>query len=875
MENGHDGKLAEKFSGLGISNQHGQQHVHDQYNHAANSNDNLYQVMKAVEAAEATIKQQVEENNQLRSELLSKTQELERYRHYESVDQKSHLVAPWKEQRLGSYEARQSVPSSAINNTSNHSENSQINGTLRVQPNDQLPGDNTGHSQLSSPLTRSISPSRHLLEGDPDPRFNSPRQGLMPMAETNNSNTLVKQDLAFKIREHEEEIILLRKHLADYSVKEAQIRNEKYVLEKRISYMRLAFDQQQQDLVDAASKALSYRQDIIEENIRLTYALQDAQQERSTFVSSLLPLLAEYSLQPPVPDAQSIVSNVKVLFKHLQEKLLLTESKLKESQYQLAPWRSDMNQTNVATQSPSHSIGAPLATSHKNGLELVPQHMYAQLKTQVSVDAQTGTDWDILGRHQSGLGGGLAMNVEADDLGRYSPFASRNSSAHDVPTHLVVTQGDSQSAHYGEEMSNKQVTFRDPVSNNEVDDPDGDGNHSERETSANWSSGNPPYTTTVDDPSSSYSPYLPPVLEEPSSSFLRWIRHLEDGSFNYIDGAKQPNYLVTADDVDTLLAIEVQPLDNRKRKGEPVKVFANDNKKITCDPEMQNHIEKAFYSGHASYKVSLSTGYLDIWEPATLAIKKEGYSIKCSGPNGVVITEKFSPSTTVVIPYGHISEFIIIDSTGAEHLLRAENNSTDVSGARDTIVLTLRLFILRAGEKRRGKKKGLFFNNETCSYVNGQVMLLNEKVLFKSYKCFKFVHKGINSIKEDRGVMNKDVACNVDMNLSILQVLRHERKGIEESHEADESNESDKEDAKDEVVALDLKTFHKELWSEEAYIQGLRLGQENYMNLMRIIKWGKSPICLRDLSVPLTVAIAYLPLYRVCQGERLLYRFSI
>lgn len=29
-------------------------------------------------------------------------------------------------------------------------------------------------------------------------------------------------------------------------------------------------------------------------------------------MSSLLPLLAEYSLHPPVPDAQSIVSNVKV-----------------------------------------------------------------------------------------------------------------------------------------------------------------------------------------------------------------------------------------------------------------------------------------------------------------------------------------------------------------------------------------------------------------------------------------------------------------------------------------------------------------------------------------------------------------------------------
>lgn len=95
----------------------------------------------------------------------------------------------------------------------------------------------------------------------------------------------------------------------------------------------------------------------------------------------------------------------------------------------------------------------------------------------------------------------------------------RYSSAPDASTHLVVTQGDTRPAHYGDEVTNKQVTFRVPVSNNEVDDPDGDGTHSMRETSANWSSGNPPYTTTVDDPSSSYSPYLPPVLEEPSSSF--------------------------------------------------------------------------------------------------------------------------------------------------------------------------------------------------------------------------------------------------------------------------------------------------------------------------------------------------------------------
>ncbi|CAK7328583.1 unnamed protein product [Dovyalis caffra] len=301
--------------------------------------------------------------------------------------------------------------------------------------------------------------------------------------------------------------------------------------------------------------------------------------------------------------------------------------------------------------------------------------------------------------------------------------------------------------------------FRDPVSNSEMDDPEAEG-HNEREPPANWVSGNPPYSNTLDDPGSSYSPYLPPVLEEPSSSFseaadddplpaidglqisgeafpgrelqacgysingttscnFEWVRHLEDGSVNYIEGlflnaflvagAKQPNYLVTADDVETYLAIEVQPLDDKRRKGcyvrvanaelmllkfrllvvqdsqswlgkegELVKVFANEHKKIRYDPEMHEHIQKTVYSGHVSYKVGLSTGFVDIWEPATLAIKREGYSIKCES-GGVVITEKFSPIISVTIPYGHALEFILTDSTGRQHLLQADDSSTDIS----------------------------------------------------------------------------------------------------------------------------------------------------------------------------------------------------
>uniref|UniRef100_A0A5B6ZEA9 DUF7046 domain-containing protein n=1 Tax=Davidia involucrata TaxID=16924 RepID=A0A5B6ZEA9_DAVIN len=755
------GNLAHKFSALAVSGS-------NDSSNSNNNNDGLFQVMKAVEAAEATIKQQVEENTRLRTELQKKIQELEKFKSDDSTAQRPHSVDHWDDRVQVPHRAHQSVSSVAnqpdgirsMHNTyvrdssgaivqqdlmqnsedpaiqtraESHSESSKINGTLKVLPGGQTHADSAGFSQLSSPSTTPFSPSRYRMEGEYDPQCNLSGQGLMPVTEVNNSSSLWKQDLVVKIREHEEEIFQLRKHLTEYSMKEAQIRNEKYVLEKHIAYMRMAFDQQQQDLVDAASKALSYRQDIIEENIRLTYALQAAQQERSMFVSSLLPLLAEYSLQPPVPDAQSIVSNLKVLFKHLQEKLIVTEEKLKESQYQLAPWRSD----------------------NKNGLELVPQPAYSHGNVPTSSDPQTTTDWDLLGHHRSGLGGAVAKNLEPDDLGRYSPLESRNISSEDVSAHLAISRGDLHPKRYSEETTNKQVTFSDPVSSSEMDDLDGEGQQNERERSANWGSKNSPYTTTttttLDDPGSSYSPYLPPVLEEPSSSFseagdddplpaidglqisgeafpgwelqacgysingttscnFEWVRHLEDGSVNYIDGAKQPIYLVTADDVHTYLAIEVQPLDNRKRKGELVKVFANEHRKITCDPEMQRHIEKTLYSGHASYRVSLSTGYLDIWEPATLAIKRDGYSIKCSGPSDVVVTEKFSANTSVTIPYGQATDFSINGSGRVEPVLRLDNSSTDISISRDTIVLTMRLFIMRAREKRKAKKRGLFFN---------------------------------------------------------------------------------------------------------------------------------------------------------------------
>ncbi|KAL3528166.1 hypothetical protein ACH5RR_012822 [Cinchona calisaya] len=85
----------------------------------------------------------------------------------------------------------------------------------------------------------------------------------------------------------------------------------------------------------------------------------------------------------------------QVLFRNMQEKLLVTEAKLKESQYHLAPWHSDVNALNFSP-SPSYSY-----------------------------EPQTTTDWDLLGHCQSLLGDAVVKNPDSDDLGRHSPLMSR------------------------------------------------------------------------------------------------------------------------------------------------------------------------------------------------------------------------------------------------------------------------------------------------------------------------------------------------------------------------------------------------------------------------------------------------------------------
>ncbi|XP_024974153.1 uncharacterized protein LOC112512429 isoform X1 [Cynara cardunculus var. scolymus] len=797
MENGvgfdGGGNLSQQLSALTIDDSVNGYSNNTNNINGMNKSDGLFQVMKAVEAAEATIKQQVEENHRLRSELQKRIQELENYKSSHTKAENCHPTDHWSDHgylpqtdnravspsmsptegiKTGNesafYDSSRSVLRKGFTGNvvdpvqvsrGSHLETQNINGAI----NDGSGVRCISHLETQA-ATASCSPLRYRSEGEYDPQFNvsGHGQGMVAISELKNAGSPLKQ-VVVDTRDQEQEILLLRRYLVDYSIKEAQIHNEKFALEKRIAYMRLAFDQQQQDLVDAASKALSYRQDIIEENIRLTYALQDAQEERSTFVSSLMPLLAEYSLQPPVADAQSIVSNVKVLFRHLQEKLIGIETKLKESQYQLAAWRSDVNPSSFA-QSPLYSFG------NKNGLELVPQQAYSDGQGPIPSDHLTARGWDVPGHSD-----GVAENSEPDSV-RYSPLINRKNHSLATNSQIAGDQPNLNPTSKNEETTNKQVTFSDPVSSNDVEDFDVEGHREENEGEpfVNWNPKITAYSNTLEDPNS-YSPYLTPVLEEPSSSFseaadddplpvvealqisgeafpgrelqasgyslngttscnFEWVRHMEDGSVSYIEGippyalmsfflsffihfgerncqagAKQPNYLVTADDVDTCLAIEVQPMDNRKRKGELVTVFANEHRKIVCDPDMQDHIRRALQAGHAEHRVSLWAGYLDIWEPVTLVIKKDAINTKGSGPS---VTDKFDPTTRVFVPCGNPIEFSFVSSSGSvERRFRVEHESGGggSGSSRDVIVLTMRFFIKRVAEKKKMKKKGLFF----------------------------------------------------------------------------------------------------------------------------------------------------------------------
>ncbi|KAJ4721442.1 Protein kinase-like domain, Concanavalin A-like lectin/glucanase domain protein [Melia azedarach] len=126
-------------------------------------------------------------------------------------------------------------------------------------------------------------------------------------------------------------------------------------------------------------------------------------------------------------------------------------------------------------------------------------------------------------------------------------------------------------------------------------------------------------------------------VNETSSCTFQWVRasSLLGSHKQRIEGATEQDYVVTVDDVDKLIALECIPVDDQGHQGQLVRVFANGNSKIECDPDMKREIERHILNRKAIFYVQLLITSTQQWEPATLIVSWPSYKIKINSTEAV------------------------------------------------------------------------------------------------------------------------------------------------------------------------------------------------------------------------------------------------
>ncbi|KAF9626007.1 hypothetical protein IFM89_030672 [Coptis chinensis] len=157
-----------------------------------------------------------------------------------------------------------------------------------------------------------------------------------------------------------------------------------------------------------------------------------------------------------------------------------------------------------------------------------------------------------------------------------------------------------------------------------------------------------------------------------SLCIFQWVHHLQDGTWQYIEGATNPDYVVTADDVDKLIAVECRPMDDNGHQGELVRLFANDQRKIACDPEMNFEIETYISAGRARFDTSLLID--EVWQQTRFILKRSTYQVKIKSTDVAVIEEKYSADLSIKIPSGLSTQFVLTCSDGTSHPFSTYND---------------------------------------------------------------------------------------------------------------------------------------------------------------------------------------------------------
>ncbi|GFP88566.1 hypothetical protein PHJA_001000300 [Phtheirospermum japonicum] len=468
--------------------------------------------------------------------------------------------------------------------------------------------------------------SRHNLESTSVPKNVKGKENNMI-----NSQDQETMELYSQSRAQEKEILYLREQIALASIRESQMLNEKYSLERKFSELRMALDEKQSEVISSASNELARRKGDLEVNLNLLNELKATEDERHIFTSSMLGILAEYGALPHVTNASSLTNSIKARLAEINS-IIGNNSRngLVDREIPgLAPRGSHFPNSSMGMRGFSHY-------SHYNDAKNSdPAHdpsRYVQENDTKQVKSLTRS-------------AEMRQLPNNETLLRTLPNTDRNAASHIMMDNMLERNGymsgsaDQRSA---DQFSLPQMHDNAGSFGSEGDGPGIEGFQIIGEARLGCKllgCGYPVRGTSL--------------------CMFQWVRHYPDGTRQYIEGATNPDYIVTADDVDKLIAVECIPMDEQGRQ--------------------------------------LDTS--ENWEPATLFLRRSGFQVKDERQQDVIF-EKYSKDLLIKIPSGLSTQFVLTCSNGSSYPFSTNNDIR----MRDTLVLTMRIFQSKAlDEKRKGK----------------------------------------------------------------------------------------------------------------------------------------------------------------------------
>ncbi|XP_051147963.1 uncharacterized protein LOC127263067 [Andrographis paniculata] len=491
-------------------------------------------------------------------------------------------------------------------------------------------------------------------------------------------------ELYARARDQEKELQYLREQIALASIRESELLNEKYALERKFSELRMALDEKQSEVVTSASNELARRKGDLEVNLNLLNELKAVDDEKHIFTTSLIGILAEYGTLPHATNSSALANSIKHLHDQLQLKIRASNARLAEVNAMISnnP-RNGFVDKGIANISPmtdqfqNNSMGVHGFSYYSH---------YADGKGSESADDASRYVQDNDSKHAKGL-------TRDAEIRQFPNHESILGTLPDIDRNVAGHIGNNMLDRSGFMSASEQRTNQFPhapvmqdAADSFVSEDDGPGIEN--------------FQIIGDAKPGCKLLGCGFPMRGTSLCMFQWVRHYPDGTRQYIEGATNPDYLVTADDVDKLVAVECIPMDEQGRQGDLVRIFANENNKITCDDDMQDDIDAYVSKGSATFPILILLDSSENWEPATLSLRRPGFQVKVQSKQDVVISEKYSKDLLIKIPSGLSAQFVLTCANGSSYPFSTNN---DVR-MRDMIVLTLRIFQSKAfDEKRKGK----------------------------------------------------------------------------------------------------------------------------------------------------------------------------